>query len=66
MYAVTVVMFLSMALVLGSLLTLFVFLLYPFLIAGRIRNEEKILSQELNGYSEYMKKVKFRVIPFVW
>lgn len=55
-----------MALVLGSLLTLFVFLLYPFLIAGRIRNEEKILSQELNGYSEYMKKVKFRVIPFVW
>ena len=66
MYAVTVTLFLSMPLVLGSALAFAVFLAYPFIIAKRIRNEEEVLSRELNGYTEYMQKVKWRLIPFIW
>lgn len=66
MYAATLLLFLAMPLVLGSLIALAVFLAYPFLIAGRIRHEEELLKRELAGYSAYMKKVKYRLIPFVW
>ena len=66
MYAVTVTLFLSMPLVLGSALTFAVFLAYPFIIAKRIRNEEEVLSRELPGYAEYKQKVKWRLIPFIW
>ena len=66
MYAVTLVLFLSMPLVLGSALTFAVFLAYPFIIAKRIRNEEEVLSRELPGYAEYKQKVKWRLIPFIW
>jgi len=66
MYAATVLMFLSMPLVLGSWVSLAVFLAYPVLIAVRIRNEEKVLLEGLAGYEAYMKKVKYRMIPFVW
>lgn len=66
MYAATLVLFLSMPLVLGSLWAFLVFLAYPFIIAGRIRGEEKLLRAELAGYEEYCRKVKWRVIPFVW
>ena len=66
MYSATIFLFLSMPLVLGSLYAFFVFLLYPLLIAKRIKEEERLLQQELPGYAEYQKKVKYRLIPFVW
>ena len=66
MYSVTVLLFLSMPLVLGSIYSFFIFLLYPFIIAKRIKGEEEFLKKELKGYSEYIKKVKYRIIPFVW
>ena len=66
MYSATILMFLAMPLILGSLIALCVFILYPVLIAVRIINEEKLLSKELAGYEEYKKKVKYRIIPFIW
>lgn len=66
MYSATVVLFLSMPVVLGSLPALLVFLLYPFLIAKRIRNEEQVLTRELPGYREYKRKVRWRLIPYIW
>ncbi|MBQ6817061.1 MAG: isoprenylcysteine carboxylmethyltransferase family protein [Bacilli bacterium] len=66
MYFATLILFLSMPLVLGSLVSFFVFLLYPILIITRIINEEKFLEKELEGYIEYKKKVKYRLIPFIW
>ncbi len=66
MYSATVVLFLAMPLVLGSILSFAVFLAYPFLLVGRIRNEEAVLKAGLPGYAEYMTKVKYRLIPFVW
>ena len=66
MYAATVLMFLSLPLVLGSWISLVVFLAYPALIAVRIRNEERVLLKGLTGYAAYMKKVRYRLIPFVW
>ena len=66
MYAVTLVLFLSMPLVLRSALAFVVFLAYPAIIAGRLLDEERFLAAELPGYSEYMQKVKWRLIPFIW
>ena len=66
MYMATTVLFLSMPLVLASPLSFLVMLLYIPLIAKRIRNEEIILEQGLAGYADYKKKVKYRIIPFVW
>ena len=66
MYSVTLVLFLSMPLVLGSLVSFLIFLAYPFIIAKRIKHEEAFLEQELDGYAEYKKKVKYRLIPFIW
>ena len=66
MYTASLILFLSMPLVLGSLISFFVFLFYPILIICRIINEEKFLEKELNGYKEYKKKVKYRLIPFIW
>lgn len=66
MYAATIVLFLSMPLILGSLISFAIFLVYPFIIAKRINNEEKVLEKELDGYIEYKKKVKYKVIPFIW
>lgn len=66
MYAATLLLFLCMPLVLGSICSFAVFLAYPFIIAGRIRGEEALLERELQGYGDYMKKVKYRLIPFVW
>ena len=66
MYAVTLVLFLSMPLVLGSALAFAVFLAYPFIISKRIRNEEEVLARDLPGYPEYMQKVRWRLLPFVW
>lgn len=66
MYAVTLALFLSMPLILASLVSLLVFLAYPFIIAARIKNEEAVLTEGLEGYAEYKKKVKYRLIPFIW
>ena len=66
MYAITILLFLTMPLILGSIYSFFIFLVYPILIAKRIKNEEQVLERELEGYSEYKKKVKYRMIPFVW
>lgn len=66
MYSATILLFLSMPLVLGSLPSFVIMLVYIPLIAKRIKNEEKVLLQGLDGYSAYCKKVKYRIIPFVW
>ena len=66
MYTATIILFLSMPLILGSLISFFIFLIYPVLIGVRAVNEEKFLMKELDGYQEYMKKVKYRIIPFIW
>ncbi|MBE5749192.1 MAG: isoprenylcysteine carboxylmethyltransferase family protein [Clostridiales bacterium] len=66
MYSATLLLFLSMPIILGSLYALVVFLAYPFIIAMRIKNEETLLENELAGYSEYKQKVKYRLIPFIW
>ena len=66
MYAVTLLLFLSMPLVLGSLISFVIFLVYPLLIAKRIQNEEQVLEAGLPGYREYKQKVKYRMIPFIW
>lgn len=66
MYSVTVILFLSMPLALGSVISFVIFLAYPAIIAKRIRNEEQVLEAELQGYAEYKKKVRYRLIPFIW
>ena len=66
MYTATIILFLSMPLVLGSIIAFFVFLMYPILIVIRIIYEEKFLEKELDGYIEYKKKVKYRLIPYIW
>jgi len=66
MYSVTLLLFLSMPIVLGSLYSFIIFLAYPFIIAKRIKGEEELLERELDGYKEYKQKVKYRLIPFIW
>ena len=66
MYAVTLLLFLSMPLVLGSIPAFVVFLAYPAIIAKRIRNEEEVLKRNLTGYAEYLEKVRWRMIPYIW
>ncbi|MBO7195973.1 MAG: isoprenylcysteine carboxylmethyltransferase family protein, partial [Clostridia bacterium] len=66
MYSATLLLFISMPIVLGSVIAIVPFLAYPFIIGMRIKNEEKILSEGLEGYTEYTEKVKYRLIPFIW
>ena len=66
MYAVTILLFLTMPLILGSIISFIIFLAYPIIIAKRIKNEEKVLEKDLKGYIEYKKKVRYKIIPFVW
>ncbi len=66
MYSATLLLFLSMPLVLGSLVALLVFLAYPFIIIARLQNEEQLLEAELPGYRAYKQKVKYRLIPFIY
>ena len=66
MYSATLLLFLSMPLVLGSVWSFLIFLAYPFIIAARLKDEEKFLEEELEGYREYKEKVKYRLIPFIW
>lgn len=66
MYTSTLLMFLATPFVLGSAVSFIVFLVYPILIAKRIRNEEAILEQGLEGYGDYKQRVKYRMIPRIW
>ncbi len=66
MYSATLILFLSMPLVLGSIYSFLIFLAYPFIIAKRIKGEEEFLEKELVGYREYKQKVKYRLIPLIW
>lgn len=66
MYSATLLLFLSMPLVLGSVYAFIIFLAYPCIIVKRIQYEEAFLQRELDGYREYMQTVKYRLIPFVW
>ena len=66
MYAATIFMFLCIPLILGSLISFFIMLAYPMIIVVRIINEEKVLTEQLEGYKEYKQKVKYRIIPLVW
>ena len=66
MYSITVLLFLVMPLVLGSVFSFVIFLAYPLIIAQRIKGEEAFLEKELSGYKEYKEKVKYRMIPFIW
>lgn len=66
MYAATLLLFLSMPLVLGSPVAEGIFLVYPLLLAKRIRNEEEVLERELEGYTAYKGKVRYKMIPLVW
>lgn len=66
MYMSSTALFLSIPLVLGSWFAFVIFLIYPFLLVQRIQNEEAVLEAGLPGYAEYKKKVKFRMLPFIW
>ena len=66
MYAVTILLFLMIPLVLGSWYALIAFAFYPAIIIVRLKDEEELLTKELPGYAEYKQKVKYRIIPFVW
>lgn len=66
MYAATLLLFLSMPLLLGSPWSFAIMLFYIPVIAKRIRNEEKVLEEGLEGYREYKQRVRYKVIPFVW
>ena len=66
MYTATVLLFLSMPLVLNSLISFIIMLAYIPIIVKRIKNEEEVLEQELKGYKEYKQKVKYRLLPFIW
>ena len=66
MYAVTILLFLMIPLVLGSWYALIAFAFYPAVIVVRLTDEEELLTKELPGYAEYKQKVKYRIIPFIW
>jgi len=66
MYSATLLLFLTIPLILGSLFSFLIFLVYPFIIILRLKGEERLLAHELEGYREYKKKVRYRLIPFIW
>ena len=66
MYSATLLLFLSIPLILGSFFSFLIFLIYPVIIAKRIKHEELVLEKELEGYLEYKKKVKYKLIPLIW
>ena len=66
MYFATTLLFLSFPVVLGSGISFVIFCFFPFVLAKRIKNEERVLENGLDGYKEYKRKVKYRMIPFIW
>ena len=66
MYSATLFLFLSMGVILGAPVSLIVLLFYVPIIASRMKNEEKVLEEGLRGYREYRKRVRYKVIPYIW
>ena len=66
MYSITLILFLSMPLILGSLVSFLIFLIYPVLTVCRIKNEEQVLEEGLEGYADYKKRVRYRLFPLIW
>lgn len=66
MYSATILLYLSIPLVLGSIYSFLIFLMFPFVIAKRINNEETVLEKGLDGYTSYKQRVKYKIIPFIW
>ena len=66
MYMATILLFLMIPIVLGSWYALIIFAFYPAIIIIRLQDEEDLLTRELSGYTEYKKKVRYRIIPFIW
>ena len=66
MYAATIIMFLSIPIILGSWFAWAIMLIYPLIIAIRINDEEKLLTEQLEGYNDYKQKVKYKILPFIW
>lgn len=66
MYSATILLYLSIPLVLGSIYSFLIFLMFPFVIAKRISNEETVLEKGLDGYTSYKQRVKYKIIPFIW
>lgn len=66
MYTATIMMFLAAPLVMGSVVSFIICLAYPVIITARLKNEEKVLEEGLEGYREYKKKVRYRLLPFIW
>lgn len=66
MYTATILMFLAAPLVMGSVVSFIICLAYPAIITARLKNEEKVLEEGLEGYNEYKKKVRYRLLPFIW
>ncbi|WP_407453894.1 methyltransferase family protein [Methanobrevibacter sp.] len=66
MYTSTIFLFLSMPLILDSIFSFIIMMVYPIIIIFRIKNEEKVLENELEGYKEYKEKIKYKIIPFIW
>ncbi|WP_407393876.1 methyltransferase family protein [Methanobrevibacter sp.] len=66
MYTSTIFLFLSMPLILDSIFSFVIMLIYPLIILFRIKNEEKVLENELKGYKEYKEKVKYKILPYIW
>lgn len=65
MYTSTIFLFLSIPLILNSIISFIIMLVYPIIIFLRIENEEKVLENKLEGYKEYKEKVKYKIIPFI-
>ncbi|MBR2678900.1 MAG: isoprenylcysteine carboxylmethyltransferase family protein [Bacilli bacterium] len=66
MYSITIILFLMIPIILRSPISFIVFLMYPFIIIKRVNNEEKVLEKDLKGYKDYQKRVKYKLIPFIW
>ena len=66
MYSITIILFFMIPLVLGSIISFIVFMMYPLIIIKRIENEEEVLEKDLKGYKEYKKKVRYRLVPYIW
>ena len=66
MYSITILLFLTMPLILNSIISFVIFLIYPIIISKRIINEEELLEKKLKGYKEYKRKIKYKLIPFIW
>ena len=66
MYTSTILLFLTIPLILGSIYSFLIFLIYPIAISFRIANEEKVLEEELSGYVEYKQRVKYKIFPFIF